>query len=195
MNTSNVPSQWNALQKSKNLGLSADGIRITYTGLGKQDMHAALADISDGALGPILRGRDQQRGARRVHRDRPMHPGHALGTSSGWEQHSWGYHGDDGCFFRGSGRGDNYGLCFTTGDVIGCIVNFGNGTVSFTKKGAWLGDATRNVAELSATGLDIYLCVGLRSPGEIVQVNLGQMSFVFDIEKHVRETPEAPRWI
>ena len=33
----------------------------------------------------------------------------------GWDFHSYGYHGDDGCAFKGSGKGNVYGPTFTTG--------------------------------------------------------------------------------
>ena len=37
----------------------------------------------------------------------------------GWEDKSYGYHGDDGHSFCSSGNGQPYGPTFTTGDVIG----------------------------------------------------------------------------
>jgi hypothetical protein len=37
--------------------------------------------------------------------------------------------------FKGSGGGTAYGPTFTTGDVIGCCVNFHSGTVFYTKNG------------------------------------------------------------
>ena len=33
----------------------------------------------------------------------------------GWDSHSYGYHGDDGCAFKGSGKGNAYGPTFTAG--------------------------------------------------------------------------------
>jgi len=33
----------------------------------------------------------------------------------GWDNHSYGYHGDDGCAFKGSGKGNAYGPTFSTG--------------------------------------------------------------------------------
>jgi len=41
----------------------------------------------------------------------------------GWDKGSYGYHGDDGNAFCGSGQGQVYGPTFTTGDVIGCGLN------------------------------------------------------------------------
>lgn len=37
---------------------------------------------------------------------------------------SWGYHGDDGRAFCCHGTGEAFGPTFTTGDVIGCGVDW-----------------------------------------------------------------------
>lgn len=58
---------------------------------------------------------------------------------TGWDKHSYGYHGDDGHSFCSSGTGQPYGPTFTTGDVIGCCVNLINGTCFYTKNGHSLG--------------------------------------------------------
>ncbi len=62
---------------------------------------------------------------------------------SGWDKHSYGYHGDDGHSFCSSGTGQPYGPTFTTGDVIGCCVNLINNTCFYTKNGHSLGKDLR----------------------------------------------------
>lgn len=62
---------------------------------------------------------------------------------SGWDKHSYGYHGDDGHSFCSSGTGQPYGPTFTTGDVIGCCVNLINNTCFYTKNGHSLGKETK----------------------------------------------------
>lgn len=59
----------------------------------------------------------------------------SLSRAPGWEPESWGYHGDDGHCFASQNAGKHYGPTFTTGDVIGCGVNFRTGTAFFTKNG------------------------------------------------------------
>ena len=60
----------------------------------------------------------------------------------GWEPESWAYHGDDGKVFSCQhNTGKNYGPKFTTGDTVGCGVNFTNGTSFFTKNGVLQGRA------------------------------------------------------
>jgi hypothetical protein len=56
-----------------------------------------------------------------------------LGRLPGWEAHSYGYHGDDGHAFHGSGTGRAFGPGFTTGDVVGALLDRGLNTISFYK--------------------------------------------------------------
>lgn len=65
---------------------------------------------------------------------------------TGWDKHSYGYHGDDGHSFCSSGTGQPYGPTFTTGDVIGCCVNLINGTCFYTKNGHSLGGCIGDLA-------------------------------------------------
>ena len=57
----------------------------------------------------------------------------------GWEPDSWAYHGDDGKSFCAANQGKPYGPTFTSGDVIGCGVNFTKGCAFFTKNGVFQG--------------------------------------------------------
>lgn len=57
----------------------------------------------------------------------------------GWEEQSWGYHGDDGHTFCSTGTGRRYGPQFTTGDTIGIGVDYTLGKAFFVKNGVMLG--------------------------------------------------------
>lgn len=106
----------------------------------------------------------------------------------GWEPDSWGYHGDDGHSFCCQGVGKTYGPTFTTGDIVGCCINFRKGIAFYTKNGVELDTAFRDLTFDTAgkTGKgDFYPSVGLRTPGEHVRVNFGQKPFVFDIGGYV----------
>lgn len=72
-----------------------------------------------------------------------------LSFLSGWDKHSYGYHGDDGHSFCSSGTGQPYGPTFTTGDVIGCCVNLINNTCFYTKNGHSLGNRAKMLPVLS----------------------------------------------
>ena len=58
----------------------------------------------------------------------------------GWEPESWAYHGDDGQTFCCSPQGKAYGAKFTTGDIIGCGINFTTRSAFFTKNGVFQGN-------------------------------------------------------
>lgn len=108
----------------------------------------------------------------------------SLSRLPGFERNSFGYHADDGNAFTGccpstlNSEGPSYGPSFGAGDVIGCILNQMEHTISFTKNGVNLGVAFRDVK-----GLVLYPTVGLRTPGEKVEANFGSKPFVFDLEE------------
>ena len=103
-----------------------------------------------------------------------------LSRLPGWEDDSWGYHGDDGHSFCCQGTGKEYGPKFSTNDVIGCAINFASGECFYTKNGVHLG-----IAFTGLTGA-LYPSIGLRTVGEQVRVNFGQAPFVFDIDHYYR---------
>lgn len=45
-----------------------------------------------------------------------------IGKQPGWTSASYGYHGDDGHVFHGSGHGQPFGPSFDVGDTVGCGV-------------------------------------------------------------------------
>ncbi|TPX34232.1 hypothetical protein SmJEL517_g03082 [Synchytrium microbalum] len=180
-----LPTVWSVKERNSMLELERGNLRVAYKGSGKSDSDAA-AIRSNYPMPPqsgifyyeieiINKGRDGYIGI-----------GFSIADVStqrlpGWEKNSWGYHGDDGHSFSCSGTGKSYGPTFTTGDVIGCGVNFTNMTAFFTKNGVALGTAF--------TGLkgQLYPSVGLRTPGEIVEANFGGQPFKFDIDHYYKE--------
>lgn len=82
----------------------------------------------------------------------------------GWDRHSYGYHGDDGGFFHGSGSmRRQYGPKFGRGDIVGCGVDYSNNTIFFTLNGKSLGTAIDHVFEEAAEHVALYPVVGLDS--------------------------------
>lgn len=59
----------------------------------------------------------------------------------GWDEGSWGYHGDDGKSFERSGVGIKYGDVYSTSDTIGCYVNPSRGTAFYTINGKSVGQS------------------------------------------------------
>uniref|UniRef100_A0A093Y5B8 Ankyrin-3 n=1 Tax=Talaromyces marneffei PM1 TaxID=1077442 RepID=A0A093Y5B8_TALMA len=67
-----------------------------------------------------------------------------LNLMVGWDDHSWGYHGDDGkSFFNSSGSA--FGETYTVKDVIGCGINFKEEAAFFTKNGNIIGLAFQKI--------------------------------------------------
>lgn len=128
--------------------------------------------------------------------------GFSLGSVSlsrlpGWESSSWGYHGDDGRKFCSLGTGETFGPTFTTGDVIGCGIDWtGEGRAFFTKNGDFIGTSRRGgestahnhpgyaFQDLRGQG-KLYPSVGLRTPGEVIKANFGATPFQYDIDSYV----------
>ncbi|KAI0185704.1 SPRY domain-containing protein [Xylaria flabelliformis] len=106
----------------------------------------------------------------------------SLARPPGWEQESWGYHGDDGDIYFGSNVGKKYKeTTFSAGDIIGCGVNFRTGQAFFTKNGANLGPAFRDIKG------KLYPVVGIKKAGEVIRVNFGQSPFVFKIDQIIEK--------
>ncbi|KAL1915773.1 uncharacterized protein VTP21DRAFT_6532 [Calcarisporiella thermophila] len=175
-----LPTAWNPKEKCQLLDLSRDCLRVSYKGCGKEDQDAAAVRANYSMPSQcglfyyeveiLSKGRDGYIGI-----------GFCTGNVKldrlpGWEPNSWGYHGDDGCSFNSSGQGRKYGPCFTTGDIIGCGVNFMDNTAFYTKNGVHLGIAFKNLSNSP-----LFPSVGLRTPGELVEANFGQRAFRFDI--------------
>ncbi|KAI8903866.1 concanavalin A-like lectin/glucanase domain-containing protein [Gorgonomyces haynaldii] len=181
------PTCWNSKDKSQYIELNPGNTRAIYQGTGKTDFDAACVRANKPVppecgiyyfeIAVISKGRD---GYIAIGFQGSSVP---LGRLPGWEDLSWGYHGDDGHSFACSGTGKNYGPVYTTGDVVGCVMNFTHKTVSFTKNGMLLGVAFRDIP----TNVNLYPSVGLRTPGEVVEVNFGQKPFRFDIQQYYRD--------
>lgn len=105
----------------------------------------------------------------------------SLNKLPGWEQESWGYHGDDGASFCCSGARKSYGPKFSKDDIIGCGVNFRTRTAFFTRNGHNLGVAFKDINKTK-----IYPVVGMKKAGENVRVNFGQKRFVYDIDHYMK---------
>ena len=139
-----LPSRWLETDKYGGLEVAADGLEVKYVGLHKLGEHEAAATRSDHPM-PVQCGlyyyevRILQKG-----KEGMIGVGFSAAHASleklpGWEPESWAYHGDDGKSFCCQSQGKPYGPTFTSGDVIGCGVNFMTGTGFFTKNGVHLG--------------------------------------------------------
>ncbi|KAI7891797.1 concanavalin A-like lectin/glucanase domain-containing protein [Mucor mucedo] len=184
-----LPTFWNSKDKSKNIDVGTNGLDLSYSylGPGQKESDAALVranfpmrpqcGIFYFEMKVISKGNDGYIGIGFCCAS------NKLERLPGWDLESWGYHGDDGHSFGGSGTGKNYGPCFTTGDVIGCGVNFSNSSAFYTKNGRHLGIAFKDMV----IDKPVYPAIGLRTPGEQVTANFGHEPFVFDIEQYIKD--------
>ncbi|KAJ7922941.1 concanavalin A-like lectin/glucanase domain-containing protein, partial [Mycena leptocephala] len=183
-----LPTRWSERYRHELLSVSSDGRDATFQGAscnGDKDAAAARTThpippacgiyyyeveiVSKGNKGHIsigFAGRDVR-----------------LSRLPGWEQNSWGYHGDDGCSFAAEKNGTPFGPTFGTGDTIGCGIDFSTYQAFFTKNGTFIGSAFKDIGKST----DLYPSIGLRHSGEAVRVNFGQDPFKFDIEYHVHQ--------
>ncbi|KAI8093573.1 concanavalin A-like lectin/glucanase domain-containing protein [Halteromyces radiatus] len=182
-----LPSFWNAADKSRYLEIDKNGLGVTYIGPGKCEDHAGTVRANfpmrnqcgvyyfemhvkskgdDGYIGIGFCSAKNE-----------------LKRLPGWDKKSFGYHGDDGHSFEGSGIGKKYGPQFKTGDVIGCGVNFASKTAFYTKNGSSLGVAFQDLD----VSQPLYPCVGMRTADEYITVNFGQEPFVYDIVQYIQE--------
>ncbi|CAO3638217.1 unnamed protein product [Cunninghamella echinulata] len=182
-----LPSFWSTVDKSNYLDIDKNGLEVKYIGPGKQEEHAGTVR-SNFPMRPQCgiyyfeifvksKGDDGYIGIGFCSEK------NKLNRLPGWDELSFGYHGDDGNSFKSSGTGTEYGPQFGTGDTVGCCVNFANQTAFFTKNGAFLGTAFTNL-DFSIT---YYPCVGMQTAGECITVNFGQEPFVYDITQYIKE--------
>lgn len=180
-----LPSKWAETDKNAGLEISADGQDVKFVGPSKTFDHEASSTRSDNPMPAqcgiyyyevsiISKGKEGMIGV-----------GFSGASASleklpGWEPDSWAYHGDDGKSFCAATPGKPYGPTFTSGDVIGCGVNFMKGCAFFTKNGVFQGNAFRDLRDVK-----VYPSVGMKRPHAHLSVNFGQRPFMFDIDRMV----------
>lgn len=185
-----LPTRWNDSDRHASIHISISGSELTFMGgqgnlNGVDNKDEAAAARTNNSIPPICGVYYYE--VEVLDRGNKGHIGVGFATKQhkttkmpGWESHSWGYHADDGRLFSSEGE-QPFGPRFSTGDVVGCGVDFGSGRIFFTKNGVFLGTASPPITPLT----ELYPCIGLRSSRERVMTNFGQYPFRFDIEAYV----------
>lgn len=101
----------------------------------------------------------------------------------GWDNESFGYHGDDGAIFHGQGRQlSEFGPRYGCNDTIGCGLNHLDSTIFFTLNGKMLGTAFEDIPR----DVDLYPTVGIDSNCS-VHFNFGKdRPFQFDLVQYIQ---------
>ena len=96
---------------------------------------------------------------------------YSVHSQPGWRRHSIGYHADDGRLYHEKGHGRQFGPKCTTGDVMGCGIDFDSDEVDtrfvrvfFTKNGRQVGEMQRMKRPVKG----FYPLIGLHSNREKV---------------------------
>jgi len=99
----------------------------------------------------------------------------------GWDNESFGYHGDDGAIFHGQGRQlSEFGPQYGCDDIVGCGLNHADSSIFFTLNGKILGTAFTEVPN----DKDLYPTVGIDS-NCAVNFNFGMKPFRFDLVDYI----------
>lgn len=190
VDVNDLPRAWSSKDKANFISLSENNLKVHYKGIGKAGIQESSRDAASvRATHPIppacllyyyeikiiSKGKAGYMGVGLAAADVNMQ------RLPGWDNKSYGYHGDDGHSFCSSGTGVEYGPKFTTGDVIGCGYNLVENICFYTKNGLNLGKAFENLAAVS-----LYPTVGLQTPGEEVEANFGMEPFMYDIEDDMK---------
>eukprot|EP01083_Nonionella_stella_P279381 950423_1 len=100
----------------------------------------------------------------------------------GWDDTSFGYHGDDGGIYHG--QGDmlrRYGPPFGPGDTVGCGLEYSSRRIFFCKNGVFLGYAF-DKCEKEVVDSGLYPTIGIDTECP-VYVNFGERPFKFDLRR------------
>lgn len=183
-----LPTRLSPEDRSNRIEVDSEGVVVKYVGPGRSDSDAAAirstipvppqVGIYYFEMKVINRGRDGYIAAGFAIKSA------SLGRLTGWEPGTIGYHADDGNLYRGAGTGTAFGPSYTTNDVIGCGVNFSEKSFFFTKNGILIGEIGNLKDKFH---LPFFPSVGCRTVGEILSLNFGKSSFIFDIEGHVQK--------
>lgn len=107
----------------------------------------------------------------------------------GWDQTSYGYHGDDGGIFHGQGDMLKlYGPAFGPGDTVGCGLEYSTRRIFFVKNGTFLGYAFDECPK-DVVNDGLYPTVGIDTECPVF-MNFGERPFMFDLRGFAKNGAE-----
>jgi hypothetical protein len=107
----------------------------------------------------------------------------------GWDQLSYGYHGDDGGIFHSSGGMlKQFGPKYGPGDTVGCGIDYVSKGIFFTLNGTFLGYAWERLSN-DTLQQDLFPVVGIDTNSPI-HLNFGSIDsgpFQFDLSNFMKK--------
>ena len=106
----------------------------------------------------------------------------------GWDDHSYGYHSDDGGVFHGENAAahqNRHVALFGPGDTVGCGIEYSTRMIFFTKNGEFLGFEFEKVSK-DILNKGLYPTVGVDTKSPLF-MNLGEQPFMFDLKRALKE--------
>jgi hypothetical protein len=107
----------------------------------------------------------------------------------GWDQQSYGYHGDDGGIFHSSGGMlEQFGPKFGPGDTIGCGIDYISKGIFYTLNGEFLGYAWERISD-EILQKDLFPVVGIDTNSPI-HMNFGSVDsgpFQFNLSNFIKK--------
>jgi len=107
----------------------------------------------------------------------------------GWDQQSYGYHGDDGGIFHSSGGMlKKFGPKYGPGDTVGCGIDYVSKGIFYTLNGEFLGYAWERISD-DVLQTDLFPAVGIDTNSPI-HLNFGSAdngAFQFDLSNFIKK--------
>jgi len=107
----------------------------------------------------------------------------------GWDQQSYGYHGDDGGIFHSSGGMlKQFGPKYGPGDTVGCGIDYISKGIFYTLNGEFLGYAWERISD-DILQKDLFPAVGIDTNSPI-HLNFGSAdseAFQFDLSNFIKK--------
>ncbi|KWU42988.1 SPRY-domain-containing protein [Rhodotorula sp. JG-1b] len=124
-----LPTAWNPDDRCALLDLTSDALGVSFAGSAKNGDRDAAAvrtnrPVPSQAAVYYFEVKILDKGVSGYIGIGLCHKTVSLSRLPGWEDKSYGYHADDGRAFCCQGTGEPFGPTFTTGDIVGCGIDW-----------------------------------------------------------------------
>lgn len=193
-----LPRRWVKHEGDMSIELSGDGTGVNYIVDAKNNIQEARALKTDHAVPTLCGVFYYEVDIAVCSRDLLLSIGFCTDQADlkrlpGLEQHSWGYHSDDGKAGACQKPGSDYGPVFGRNDIIGCGIDFTTRSIFYTKNGIHLGVAFHDLELVDSKTKEqrkFYPSLGFK-PSIGLRTNFGADEFLYNINQYVQERKQA----